>query len=324
MTKKLTLLFVGLLTCAALVYSQTPTGGGIGFGVTAPQAHIHTSTNGTSGSTIPVFRSDVPNFSAGSWQHTILPVSGVGMRDYTVYSQGYNCDRSVVTEPSLCDMVEIDYQPSANDRWIEQYRKFIGVDGTEIRQFGATFNRVTNRVVEAAWKSQKFIWTDDREHQVMLGLPGEFNSTFYWGTPTNGTTFVFDRNDWPVLQQRSSSGGVLSLPFYDSANFLRVGDGAAGIHLKSNVGLNSSGPNSITRMWVQSDAVNKIGLLITPTFAGTQTSPLLETRNADGHATFRVMADGTLMLRNGSTLHSVTIADDNSCGQGYRCLRIPN
>lgn len=313
-----------LLACLALVYAQTPAGGGIGFGVTTPQAYIHTSTVGSSGTTISVLRSDVPNFSPGSWQQTILPVSGVGMRDYTIHSAGYNCDRSVTSEPSLCDMVEIDYQPSSNDRWIEQYRKFIGVDGTEIRQFGATFDRVTNRVVEAAWKSQKFIWTDDREHQVMLGIPGEFNSTFYWGTPTNSTTFLFDHNNISPLNQRSSTGGVLQLPFYDSANNLRVGESPAnGIHLRSDVGLNSAGPNSVARMWIQSDATNKAALLLTPTFAGTQTSPMIETRNAAGYPTFRVMPNGGFYLWDGTTLQPVTVGGQNSCG-GARCLTVPN
>jgi len=173
-------------------------------------------------------------------------------------------------------------------------------------------------------KSPKFIWTDDREHMVMMGIVGETNSNFTCGTPTNSTTFLFDHNDIAPISQRGASGGTLALPFYDSLNNLRVGEAPAhGIHLRSDVGLNSSGPNPIARMWIQSDAVGKVGLLLTPTFAGPQTAPLLVLRNAAGYDTFRVMADGTFYITDGTTLRAVSVGQPNSCGSA-RCLTVAN
>lgn len=313
-----------LLACLALVYAQTPAGGGIGFGVSNPKAHIHSADNPGANVNIPIFRFDLPGLpNEAAWEHNLLHVNGVGQRDYSVYSFGYNMSGANTTEPQFGYRTEIDYEPNTGQRWIEHYLTFIH-NGTVIRPFGVVIDRGTDHVETMGMFTQKMYWADDHDHQAMMGVFGETNSSFTWGSTTNTATFLFDQNNYAPLRQRTSTGGSLPLPFIDSANILRVGDDAVGVHLRSNVGLNSAGPNSIARMWVQSDATNKAGILVTPTFAGTQTAPLIILRNAAGNDIFKVMPNGGFYLWDGSALQPVTIGDNNSGGEGYRVLRIPN
>lgn len=112
----------------------------------------------------------------------------------------------------------------------------------------------------------------------------------------------------------------------DSSGLIQVGDSGAalGVLLRGNVGINSDGPNSQARLWLQSSAVGQANLLLDCTYAGTQTAPLLRARNAAGVPTFEIMPDGTLKVWDGADLNVVSIGAADSGGTGYRYLRIPN
>lgn len=330
--------------------------GKIGMNVPNPFAKLHSSDTGVSGTVIPIIRAEVPNFSVASWQVNVLPVDGVGQRKYTVMKIGWNCDRSNPDEPSWCRVIESDYQPHDDERWMEIYDEYQGAgpNGVVVRQNGATMDKVTDRVVDAVWRGSKLVWTDDRNNMLMLGHAGEFGSDLTWGSPTNRIQFKMDTNDIAVFQQRSSTGGFLSLPFYDSMNRLRVGDGASGVEIKTNLSLNTDGPNSAYRFYLQPASGSQTGMIIKPSYSG-QTAPYLTISAPSGHSYFNFTSGGHLQIGGGTSgadvdlyrsaantlkvsgsleigtlyltdgsVKQVVVGAADSAGTGYKLLRVAN
>lgn len=72
---------------------------------------------------------------------------------------------------------------------------------------------------------------------------------------------------------------------------------------------------------------NNVSVLGQYNAAGNAVVPLIKVDNTDtvvlGNGSYPVKV-GTLILKDGGASVTVTIGDANSCGTGFRCLRVPN
>lgn len=88
----------------------------------------------------------------------------------------------------------------------------------------------------------------------------------------------------------------------NSGALIQVGDASAtGIQIHGDVGINTDGPNSVARLFLQSSAVGQQALRIIPTYAGTQTAAFIAIQSEDGSNLWQFSASGQLVSGPGAS-----------------------
>jgi hypothetical protein len=279
-----------------------------------------------SGSLLPLSFTHTQDSSEGPFEWLIASaVNPGGIRRDTYMQFGYN-PRGLADQMRYYEAIETLWNPGSTQTQIENYWEYLdpnnGGGAVSVRPFGFVIRRDIKYINTDFFTTGWRVWSwpnhvGDASPVVEMNYPA---FVIHYGDlliNPNSYTSVDNLNAILIRNLRAIE--------IDSTGLVSVGDnGSTGMKLYGNIGINADGPNSIARMWLQSSAIGQINLLLTPTFAGTQTAPVFETRNSDGLATVRIMADGTLKVWDGADLNTVSFGAADSGGSGFRQMLIPN